>query len=132
MTGVSIEQWRGSIGRFNAFRIHQRDPIDRCIPFLFFTLLERHLSNLKAHLVLFFSLAYNIILLFGFSLMVVFLMTFTAMIQLWLWTLFSDFFLSCEKVSVTLYLVFSVPKFISRSLRKCVGILYSIDTNIAF
>ena len=130
MTGVSIEQWRGSIGRFNAFKTHLKDPIDRCIPYLFFTLLERHLSNLKAHLVLFFSLAYNIILLFGFSLMVVFLMTFTAMIQLWLWTLFSDFFLSCEKVSVTLYLIFSVPKFISRSLRKCVGILS--DTNTAF
>ena len=131
MTGVSIEEWRGSIGRFNAFRTYQKDPVDRCnlSYFLLFTLLKRHLSNLKALLVLFFSLACNIILLFGFNLLVVFLML-LAVIHLGLLTLSSEFFLSGEKESVTLYLIFLVPKLISCSLQKYVDILCPMDTNI--
>ena len=127
MMGVSLEQWRGSVGRFNALKIRQHSTGSRCK----FSPLMHNFNHFKDHLVFIFSLIHSMILLFGFCAMVISLTVLAALIQLGS-TPFTPPFFSCGKVSITLYLIFSVPKFLSYVLRICVAKICTMGTNIAF
>ena len=129
--GVNIEQWRGSIGRFNTHKNSQRAPTVRCKSFLISTYLKKYLNFFKTHLFLAFSLFYSIILLFGFSCMAFTLTVLITLIRLgFAYVTFSDPVFSSEDISLTLYLVFSFPRFISSFTRTLV--INPIKNNIAF
>ena len=131
MMGVSIEQWRGSIGRFNAFKFNSRRSTDRCKRFL---LLE-HITCFFAYLeVLGFSISLilNILLLFGSCFIIILLLFSATLVLLGFWTLFPDSFLSCGNISLALYMIFSFPKFISRLFKNFARVINHTKINIAF
>ena len=131
MPGVNIEQWRGSIGRFNVHKNPQSTSADRCKSFLISTYLKNFLNFFKTHTFLAFSLFYSITFLFGFSCMALTLSVLITLIRLgFAYVFFCDPVFSSEDISLTLYLVFSFPRFMSSFIRTLV--INPIKSNIAF
>ena len=131
MTGVSIEQWRGSIGRFNHLRTCQHAPIDRCKHFLIFTTVAQYLEFLKDHLIFTLTLIHSITILFAFSLMTIILLLLTAFAMPVLWTI-QDLPFSSGNASLVLCMVFSFPQQISLPLKNLSRMLDPLVTNAAF
>ena len=129
--GVSIEQWQGSIGRFNAFKYNPRSSTDRCKHFLLLEHTMRYFAYLE-DLRFAISLIFSIILLFGFCLMITLLLILATLVLVVFWTFFSDSFLSCGNISLALYMIFLFPKFISLPFRNCACVVHRMKINIAF
>ena len=131
MMGVSIEQWRGSIERFNSFKCNLRTQSDRCKHFLILEHIICYFAYLE-NLGFAFSLIRNIILLFGFCFMTVVLLMLALLVLLGFWTLCPDSFFSYGNVSFALYMIFSLPKSISLLFRNFAFMARSMKINIAF
>ena len=128
MTGVSLEQWRGSIGHFNHFKIRECAPIDRCRNFLIFIAVKHYLEFLKDHINFGCILIYNITILFAFSLITITLLTLTAFALPVFWSLSPDTSFSCRKASLILYIICSFPHHTSALLKK---LTYMIDPSVS-
>ena len=131
MMGVSLDQWRGSIGRFNTLKCNARTSSERCKHFLILEHILSYFAYLE-DLGFVFSLILNLILLFGFCLMILCLLILATLVLLGFWTLFPDSFLSYGNVSVTLYMIFSFPKSVSSLFKNCAGFVHRRKFNIAF
>ena len=131
MMGVSIEQWRGSIGRFNSFKFNPRRSTDRCKQFLLLEHIICYFAYLE-DLGLVISLVSNISLLFASCFVIILLLILATLVLLGFWTLFPDSFLSCGNISLALYMIFSFPKSISLLLKKFASAVHHMKINIAF
>ena len=125
MSGVSIEQWRGSIGLFNVQKNPQRTSVDSHKSFLISSILKKYLNFFQVRLIFISSLIYSIILLFGLSCMAITLFVLITFIRLGFGYLCPDSVFSCRNISYTLYLVFSFPKL-------CYFLVINPMKNIAF
>ena len=132
MSGVSIEQWRGRIGRFNAVRNLNHSPQNRCRAFLILSHLMAYSKFLREYLLFPFFIIKNILLLFGFCFIAITLVSLAALFRLGIWVLFPDMFPCRGDIFTTLHLVFTFPRLISLLGRKCIYIIHTMDSNIAF
>ncbi len=133
MTGVSVQQWRDNIGRFNISKIRSRTFINACKPFIIFPHFKSHLNVLQLHLLFILSLIHSILLLFGFSSMVVIMRPFFLLVRILLWfILFPDSTFSQSDLSLTVFLVLSFPKGISLLNRKIISTGNFLMNNYAF
>ena len=131
MTGVSVMQWRGTIGCFNILRNHSSTKI-RHEPLLIFSKLEEFFFPFKFNFILFISLLQNITLLFAFSCMVITMLTlFSISFFNFYFLFFPHFIPSRSDVVFTLYLVFSFPKGISYIIKNFFRFILNIN-NFAF
>ena len=133
MSGVSIEQWRDRIGRFNSFKRFKRAPIHTCKLFLIPTQLMVYSKFLQENIFFSFSLLYNFVILFGFCFMVITLLSLFTLIQLLcVQTSCSDSFFSFRDVFVNLYLVLTIPKLMFTFIKKSMRCLNPMENNLAF
>ena len=128
MTGVSTEQWRGTIGCFNVLRKHFKTHSTGCEPFLLFSKLNDFLYPFKINFLLFLSIIHGVLILFGFSFMVIIMLPCFSIVHLSLcFFLFPHTIPSLSGFSFSLFIVFSLPKSVSFLTKKL--LLLTIDMN---
>ena len=133
MSGVSIDQWRDRIGRFNAPKKFKGTPVQISKYFLISSQLMVYSKFLQENILLSISLLYNFIILFGFCFMVITLLSlFTLTHFLSVWTSCSDSFFSHREALVNLYLVFKFPKLMFILIKKAMHYLNPMENNLAF
>ena len=108
MSGVSIVQWRGSIGLFNVQKNPQRTSVDNHKPFLISSNLKKYLNFFHVRLSLVLSLIYSIILLFGLSCMAITLFVLITFIRLG----FGYFICPDSVFFLQKYFLYSLPGFL--------------------
>ena len=112
MSGVNINQWRGSIGQFNILKNSQKSQTKNKT-FLISTELIKYLSFFHGHILYVLSLIHGFSVIFGFSCMAFFLFPSLFLVQMVLGNLLCPHSISaCRSISLTFYLVFFFPKFI--------------------
>ena len=127
MFGVSIEQWRGSIGYFNRLRKALKTPDESRELFYDFKIFLKPLINTTLFVS---SIIYNLVLLFCFCLLIVlFLPSLTLMYMGMCFLLLPHFTPSLENYSSLLFLIFSLPRFVSSIIISQILVLIK---NIAF
>ena len=132
MSGVNINQWRGSIGQFNILRNSQKSPITHKT-FLISTEFMKYLSFFHGHILFVLSLIQGFSVIFGFSCMAIFLFPSIFLVQMVLGNLLCPHSIStCRNISLSCYLVFSFPKFILLLIKKLLSKLNSMAHNFAF
>ena len=110
MSGVNIDQWRGSIGRFNIQKNPQVSQIKHQ-QLLICTILLGYLRLFRGHFVFVLSLIHSFLIIFGLSCMATILFPLVFLFQMGFGHLLRPGSVSfCRDISHTFYLVFSFPK----------------------
>ena len=130
--GVSIDQWRGRIGRFNVLRSPNRTFISRCRTFLILSHLMVYSKFLRDYLFFPFLIFQNILLLFCFCFTAITLLSLSALFRLGIWFFKPGVFPSRWDIFITLRLVFTFPRLISLLNTKCYHMFDTMDNNTAF
>ena len=110
--GVSIDQWRGRIGRFNILRTPHRAPMERCSTFLIFDHLMAYLNFSREYLLFPLIIIKNIIFLFSFCFTAITVFSLATLFRTGIWILIPDTHPSVEDVSIILNLVITAPSLI--------------------
>ncbi len=133
MTGVSVAQWRGNIGRFNTFRYHPSTHSTGNDPFLIFMMFNDFLYPLVTRFKLLLSLIYGILIVFGFSFMVIISLPCFLIVHIGLCTLFPVYTSrSFSDFSYPLFLVFSLPKGLSLAIKILLLTIHDRMDNFAY
>ena len=132
MSGVNIDQWRGSIGQFNTLKNSQPSPIKNK-PFLISTQLIGYLRSFRGHILFVLSLIHSFLVIFGLSCMAIFLFPLIFLTQVVFGNLLCPDSVSlCRYISFTFFLVFSFPKSILFLAKKFLPKLNPATDNSAF
>ena len=114
MTGVSVDQWRGTIGSFNIFK--KINPILRrgSEPFLIFSTLSYYFHFLSPNLIFILSIFHGLVVLFPFCFfIIIMLLAYSIIYPSLLFVSFPYTSPSVSDLSFILFLVFSLPKAMS-------------------
>ena len=129
MFGVSVDQWRGSIGCFNILRMKKK--FRTTDPDLDFYDIKNFLEFLRKITSYFSSILYGLILLFAYSSLVLVSLSCLTIILIGVRFLLLPHITPLLDLSSILILVFSLPRFLS-SLLKVTFRIIAANKNIAF
>ena len=129
MFGVSIVQWRASIGSFRIFRTpgkcFKTDKIELFNEFIIFLKPPQEFCSL------FFSILHGLILVFGFSLLIVLIFSILTILHFGLRFLFLQVTAPLGTLSSSIHFLFFVPRGISIFIN-CIRLILILNKNLAF